>query len=257
MITARRPHHNSDERLRNGWKEPVFDEHEGVRVSHGRGREHRLYRILTHRNFVPRSTHDFPSVEAATEKALMARHSSPCRRRKKWRARRRRGRARNRKVPHRAIDQRAQKGLRRGRRSRPGDISVINHHFADDAAMWKPVHSTRSTRPSVPATPRPSNRVFQDPPINPNRIVVHIHFPKRGSGTGVRGRAVVAGKRCPAACQAASRRPGYGGVRPSERCKTATRLEREVQDDPRRTPLRAEEVQLRLGVHREADCSWE
>ena len=46
----------------DAWK-PVFDEHEGVRASHGEF-EHRIYRIRTDMNSVA-IHNDFPSVEAA------------------------------------------------------------------------------------------------------------------------------------------------------------------------------------------------
>jgi len=140
------------------WK-PVFDEHEGVRVSHGEA-EHRIYRILTDLNYLA-IHNDFSSVEAA--RGFMTDPSLP-------EAMERGGVEGEPGTGFLELTER--KVYVDGADGDP--VILVVHHRVDDAAVWKPVFDEHETvRRSHGAT---EHRVFQDP-LEPNRIVVHVDFP--------------------------------------------------------------------------------
>jgi len=149
----------------DAWK-PVFDEHEGVRRSHGEV-EHRIYRMRNDVNTVA-IHNDFPSVDAA--RRLMA-------------------------------DPSLKEAMARGGvEGEPGSgfleltgrkvyvdgfegssVILVIHHWVDDAATWKPVFEEHeAVRRSHGTT---EHRLFQDP-LQPNRIVVHIDFPSEAAAQG-------------------------------------------------------------------------
>jgi hypothetical protein len=149
----------------DGWK-PVFDEHEGVRRSHGEV-EHRIYRILTDMNFVA-IHNDFPTVEAA--RGFMADPS----------LQEAMGRGGVEGEPGTGfLELTERKVYLDGADGRPA-ILVI-HHRVDDAAAWKRVFDEHeAVRRRHGAT---EHRVFQDP-LEPNRIVVHVDFPTEEAAQG-------------------------------------------------------------------------
>ena len=149
----------------DAWK-PVFDEHEGVRVSHGEV-EHRIYRLRADTNSVA-IHNDFPSVEAA--RGFM-------------------------------VDPSLTEAMERGGvEGEPGTgflelterkvyveggegdpVILVVHHCVDDAATWKPIFDEHeAVRRGHGAT---EHRVFQDP-LTPNRIVVHVDFPSEEAAQG-------------------------------------------------------------------------
>jgi uncharacterized protein (DUF1330 family) len=149
----------------DAWK-PVFDEHEGVRVSHGEV-EHRIYRMCADPNSVA-IHNDFPTVEAA--RGFMADPSLQ-------EAMERGGVEGDPGTGFLGLTER--KVYVEGGEADP--VILVIHHFVDDAATWKPVFDEHeAVRRSHAAT---EHRVFQDP-LNPNRIVVHVDFPTEAAAQG-------------------------------------------------------------------------
>ena len=150
----------------DAWK-PVFDEHEGVRGSHGEV-EHRIYRILADTNSVA-IHNDFPSVEAA--RGFMADPSLQ-------EAMERGGVEGEPGTGFLELTER--KVYVEGAEGRPGDP---RHPPLGGRCRqaWKPVFDEHeAVRRSHGAT---EHRLFQDP-LNPNRIVVHIDFPTEAAAQG-------------------------------------------------------------------------
>jgi hypothetical protein len=147
------------------WK-PVFDEHEGVRISHGEA-EHRIYRMLGDRNSVA-IHNDFPTVEAA--RGFMADPS--------LREAMERGGVEG--EPGTGFLELTERTVYvDGGEGRP--VILVIHHWVDDFAVWKPVfdehEAVRRTHGAI------EHRLFQDP-LQPNRIVVHIDFPSETAAQG-------------------------------------------------------------------------
>jgi quinol monooxygenase YgiN len=147
------------------WK-PVFDEHEGIRRSHGEV-EHRIYQVHADPNSVA-IHNDFPSVEAA--RGFLADPS--------------------------LLDAMARGGVEgepgtgflelterkvyvEGHEGRP--VILVVHHRVNDFGVWKPVfdehEGVRRGHGEL------EHRMYQDP-LEPNRIVIHNDFPSEEAARG-------------------------------------------------------------------------
>ena len=202
----------------DAWK-PVFDEHEGVRVSHGEV-EHRIYRT-SHRPEPRRRSTTTSSVEAA--RGFMADPSLP-------EAMERGGVEGEPGIGLPRVD-RAEGATSRAATADP--VILVHPPFRGRCRLEAGLRRARG-RPSQPRrdSSTASSRTRSTPTASSSTSTSRPRQRHRGSRPIRRCR-----KRWPAAACRASRRPATRSS-PSERC-TATRLEREVQATLAWTPLRA------------------